>query len=281
MVLNHRVRLSLTSTWRNTAGARSERVKQATVIVTGASQGLGAAIASAAADQGAQVVMTARSEAALELHAQKIRQRGGNAFPIVGDVTRFEDCQRIIDGTLKSFGRFDALINNAATIEPIAPIVEAHAEDWAHHMAVNLFGPMMMSQRAIPHLRQTSGRLVNVTSQGAELAISGFSAYSTSKAALNRFSKVLAVEEPAITVILFIPGDVDTPMQGVIRDKSKGKTSDEMHQLCVDLYEQGKLLPPETPALAAVSLALKAPLAWSGEILEWEDKRVQELVGLL
>ena len=256
-------------------------MKQATVIVTGASQGLGAAIASIAADHGAHVVLTARSEPALELQAQKIRQRGGSALPIVGDVTRFEDCQRIIELSLRTFGGIDALVNNAATIEPIAPVVEVRPEDWARHMAVNLLGPMMMSQLAIPHLRQTSGRLVNVTSHGAEIAISGFSAYSSSKAALNRFSKVLAVEEPAITVILFIPGDVDTPGQGIIRDKGKGKTSDEMHQYFISLYEQGKLLAPERPALAAVSVALKAPVTWSGEILEWDDERVQGLVGLL
>jgi hypothetical protein len=66
-------------------------------------------------------------------------------------------------------------------------------------------------------------------------------------------------------------------MQAVIREKGKGKTSDEVHQFFVDLYEQGKLLPPEIPAIAAVSLALKAPLQLSGEILEWDDERVQEL----
>ncbi len=254
-------------------------MSQPTIIVTGASQGLGAAIASCAADHGAQVVLAARSEPALELQVTKIGQRGGTALAVAGDVSRPDDCQRIVDRTLQAFGKIDALINNAATIEPLAPISDIPPEAWLHHLAVNLLGPIMMCQLAIPHLRQTEGRVVNVTSHGADLAIAGASAYSTSKAALNRFTKVLAVEEPAITAILFIPGEIDTPMQAVIRHKGKGKTSDEVYQFFVDLHEQGKLLPPETPALAAVTLALKAPRAWSGETLEWHDERVQELVS--
>jgi NAD(P)-dependent dehydrogenase (short-subunit alcohol dehydrogenase family) len=263
------------------ADIKIEQVKQPTIIITGASQGLGAAIASVAADHGAQVVLAARSEPALEMQAQEIRKRGGHALSVVGDVTRFEDCQRIVDHALQAFGKIDALINNAATIEPIAQVWEARHEDWAYHMAVNLLGPVMMCQLAVPYLRQTHGRVVNVTSHAAEIAIPGSSAYSTSKAALNRFSKVLAVEEPAITVILFIPGDLDTHMQAVLRDRGKGKGPDEVYRFIVSLHEEGKLLPPETPAPAAVSLALKAPREWSGEILQWDDGRVQGLVRLL
>jgi NAD(P)-dependent dehydrogenase (short-subunit alcohol dehydrogenase family) len=260
--------------------AGGEHVTQPVLIVTGASQGLGAAIASIAAEHGARVVLAARSEAALEKQAEQIRRRGGTALSVVGDISCFEDCQRIIDHTLRAFGQIDALINNAGTIEPLAPILEAPHEDWAHHMAVNVLGPMMLCQLAIPYLRQTHGRVVNVTSHAAELAIPGASSYSASKAALNRFSKVLAVEEPAITVILFIPGEVDTHMQAVIRNQGKGKTTDQMYQYFMGLYEQGELLPPETPALAATCLALQAPAEWSGEILEWDDARVQKLVRL-
>jgi hypothetical protein len=65
---------------------------------------------------------------------------------------------------------------------------------------------------------------------------------------LNRFSKTLALEEPDITVILFVPGEIDTYMQTVIREKGKGNTSKEIYQFFVDLHEQGKLLLPRTPA---------------------------------
>ena len=137
-----------------------------------------------------------------------------------------------------------------------------------------------MCQLAIPYLRQTNGRVINLTSHGADIAIPGASAYSASKAALNRFSKTLAVEEPTLTVLLFIPGDVNTSMQDIIRTKGKGKTSDAVYQYFLDLYERGQLLAPEVPARATVSLALGAPHAWSGETLEWDEERVQELSNL-
>lgn len=256
----------------------SMEMNQPTIIVTGASQGLGCAMASLAADQGANVVLAARSKALLEAQVQKMGQRAANALAIVADVSRLEDCQKIVDSALQAFGRIDALINNAAVIEPLAPIVDGQPDEWAHQLAVNVLGPVMMCQLAVPFLRQTGGRVINVTSHAAEIAIPGAAAYSTSKAALNRFSKVLAVEEPSITVVLFIPGEVDTAMQRVIREKGRGQTPDEVHQFFVDLYEQKKLLPPEAPALAAVNLALKAPLEWSGDIIEWDDVRVRSLV---
>ncbi len=259
----------------------SEHSKHPAIIVTRASRGLGAAIAEIAAERGACVALAARSPKELEIQAEKIRQRGGNAISIVADVTRFEDCQKIIQQTVKSFGRIDALINNAGTIEPLDSIAHVNHQDWARHIAVNVLGPMMMCQLAVPYLRETRGKIINLTSHAADLAFPGYSAYSASKAALNRFSKTLATEEPNITIVLLIPGEVDTSMQSVIREKGKGKTTDEAYQFFLDLYEQGKLLPPETPARAVVSLALKAPRELSGEILEWDDERVQELEKLL
>ncbi len=249
-----------------------------TIIITGASQGLGAAMASIAAAHGAQVVLAARSEAGLAAQQQRIQERGGSALAVVADVTKAEDCRRIVDQSLQRYGEIDALVNNAATIEPLAAVADVRLEDWLRQMAVNVFGPLTLSQFAIPHLRQTHGRIVNVTSHGADNVIPGASAYSASKAALNRLSKTLAAEEPEIPVLLFVPGEVDTPMQAVIRDKGKGKTPDDVYQFFLDQYEQGRLLPADTPALAGVALALAAPRDWSGEILQWDDERVQALV---
>lgn len=255
-----------------------EPVEHPVVLVTGASGGLGAAIADIAADQGAWVVLTARSGPGLARQVQKIKARGGKALPAVADISRFEDCQKIIATTLQTFGKIDVLINNAGTIEPLAPISEAGQEDWSYHIAVNLLGPVRLCQLAIPSLRQTKGKIINITSNAAEISIPGASAYSSSKAALNRFTMTLAEEEPGITVLLFIPGETDTPMQAVIREKGKGKTTEEVYQFFVNLHAEGKLLPPGTPALSAVGLALNAPLQWSGEVLHWDDERVQEIV---
>jgi NAD(P)-dependent dehydrogenase (short-subunit alcohol dehydrogenase family) len=244
-----------------------ESMEQPVVIVTGASRGLGAAIADIAADQGARVVLAARSEPQLVRQVQKIKGRGGKTLSVVGDISRFEDCQKIIENTVQTWGKIDVPINNAGTIEPLAPVSGSRHADWSYHIAVNLLGPMMMCELAIPYLRHTEGRVINITSHAAEISIPGASAYSSSKAALNRFSKTLAVEEPGITVVLFIPGETDTPMQAVIREKGKGRTTNEVYQFFVNLHEEGKLLPPMIPALSAVGLALNAPPQLSGEIL--------------
>ena len=254
---------------------------QPVIIVTGASKGLGAAIASVATEYGAKVVLAARSESELVLRAEEMQQNGGIVHYVVGDISRYDDCQRIVEETIQTFGRIDALINNAGLIEPLAPISGADHTEWAYHIVVNLLGPLMMCQLVIPYLRQTKGRVVNITSHAAEISIPGASAYSSSKAALNRFSKTLALEEPEITTLLFIPGETDTPMQTAIREKGKGKTTDDFYQYFVSLHEQGKLLPPKKPALAAISLALKAPHELSGEVLQWDDERVQELAKQL
>jgi 3-oxoacyl-[acyl-carrier protein] reductase len=252
-------------------------MSQPTMIITGASYGLGAAIASLAAANGVQVVLAARSKEAVEAHADQIRQNGGKALAVTADVSRFEDCQEIIAQTMQVYGRIDALINNAAIIEPFDKVVEIQPEAWNRIMAVNVLGPLMMCQLAIPHLRQTLGRILNLTSHAAEFSIPGACAYSTSKIALNRLSTTLAIEEPTLSVILFIPGEVDTPMQAVIREKAKGKTTDDIHQGFIDRKEQGQLITPETSARSLLSLALKAPQAWSGEIFQWDDPRILEL----
>ena len=252
--------------------------KTPTIIITGAVAGSWRCHGLDCSRDGAQVVLAACSEAGLAAVAAEDTGARAARLAVVADVTKAEDCRRIVDQSLQRYGEIDALVNNVATIEPLAAVADVRLEDWLRQMAVNVFGPLTLSQFAIPHLRQTHGRIVNVTSHGADNVIPGASAYSASKAALNRLSKTLAAEEPEIPVLLFVPGEVDTPMQAVIRDKGKGKTPDDVYQFFLDQYEQGRLLPADTPALAGVALALAAPGDWSGEILQWDDERVQALV---
>lgn len=129
--------------------------KAPTIIITGASQGLGAAMAVIAATCGAQVVLAARSPAGLATQEQRIQEHGGSAFTVVADVTKEEDCRRIVDQALQRYGEIDALVNNAAIIEPLDVVANVSLGDWTHHFAVNVFGPLMMSQLAVPHLRRT------------------------------------------------------------------------------------------------------------------------------
>lgn len=249
-----------------------------TVIITGASRGLGAAAARIAAVLGASIVLNARSADTLQEVAQTIREAGGQVLAIPGDVSRLEDCRALVQQAVDHFGRIDALVNNAGVIDPIAPIAEADPAIWRQNFAVNILGPMMLTQAALPHLRQSAGRVINVSSGAAVNATTGWAAYCAAKAALNQFNTVLAVEESTLTAIAFRPGVVDTEMQVAIRREGGTGMSSTDYARFIQYYEQGELLPPQVPGVALAVLALHAPPEWSGAFLAWDEEKVQALV---
>jgi len=250
---------------------------QKTILITGASRGLGAAMARIAAEMGAAVVINARSEGALEEVAAEIEQGGGTVLAVPGDVSKQADCAALVERTMARFGRLDALINNAGILEPVNPIAKADPAAWEYNLLVNVLGPMMLIQAAIPHLRERNGRVINVSSGAAVSAVPGWAAYCASKGALNQITRVLAKEEPAITAVAVRPGVVDTEMQAVIRKDGKSGMTEQDHRRFVGYHEGGELLAPEKPARALVALALHAPKEWSGEFLSWDDERVKAI----
>ncbi len=144
-----------------------------TIIITGASRGLGLAIAQDAATLGANVVMFARSADLLAQEAQYIRDAGGAALAVPGDISQLADCQHLVEKTMSNFGRIDSIVHNAGVLEPIAPIAEADPALWQQNLMINLLGPMMLSQAALPYLRQNRGRVIHVSSGASTYAIAG------------------------------------------------------------------------------------------------------------
>ncbi|HIP73203.1 MAG TPA: SDR family NAD(P)-dependent oxidoreductase [Anaerolineae bacterium] len=249
-----------------------------TVIISGASRGLGLAAARFAAADGANVVLLSRSVERLAEAARLIEAEGGTAVPIPGDVTDAEDCAYVVAAALERYGRIDALINNAGTIEPIAPVAEADVMAWQENWAVNLLGPLQLTQVALPHLRERRGRVINVSSGAATYGLPGWGAYCAAKGALNQLTRVLAVEEPLITAVAVRPGAVDTAMQQVIREQGAAGMAPDVYERFVRKYEDGQLLPPDKPGAALAALALYAPPEWSGEFVAWDEAQVQALL---
>ncbi|MCA9971403.1 MAG: SDR family NAD(P)-dependent oxidoreductase [Anaerolineales bacterium] len=249
-----------------------------TLLITGASRGLGAAAARQAAALGAHVILNARSADALTAVANAITAAGGRATAVPGDVSLEADCRRLVETAVAATGRLDALVNNAGTIDPIQAIANTDPDAWLHSWQVNVLGPMRLTQLALPHLRASRGRVLHVSSGAAVNAVPGWAAYCTAKAALNHFSRVLAAEEPDVTSISFRPGVVDTTMQAEIRRKGAAGMPTNDHAYFVSLHHEGKLLPPDEPGRALAFLALHAPRSWSGEFVQWDDHRVQQLV---
>ncbi len=252
---------------------------QPTVIVTGASRGLGAAAARQLGQRSANVVLMARSQEPLKMVAKECEQLGGKALAIAGDVSRADDCDQVIQEGVEWFGHIDGLVNNSGVIEPIGMISDTPASLWQLNWAINVLGPVMLIQKALPYLRPRNGRIINITSGAAESAIGGWGAYSAAKAAINKITQVLASEEPAISVIALKPGIVDTDMQATIREKGRGHMAEQNYRWLSGLYEQKRMVPPEKPGLAIACLALAMPHEWSGEIIQWDEERVQRLTG--
>ena len=243
-------------------------------IITGASRGIGAAVAQRLATTGTAVTITARSMAGLRAVADSITASGGSVLPVAADAGVPEDCQRVVAETEARWGGVDALVNNAGTVEPVGSIAQADVAAWRRALTVNLFGPFTMTRYALKALRRSGGRVVNISSGAAERAIWGASAYCTAKAGLNHFTRVLAAEEPAIVAVALRPGMVDTQMQAVIRQQGPPAMPSAEVAFYRDAHRNGQLLAPEVPAAAIAWLARFAPPSMTGSFLDYDDPRI-------
>lgn len=248
--------------------------KKPVVLITGASRGLGAATATFLAQKGCRLALNARNLDALQGVAKKIEELGGETLIVEGDVGDVEACERIVKQTLDTFGGLDALINNAAVIEPIGLFTDVDVHLWKKAMDINLLGPLALSKFASAALIQSQGRIVNVSTGAAVHPLSAWSAYCASKAGLHHLTRTMATEEKRIIALSLRPGVVDTAMQDQIRRDGPGHMPAELTQYFQQLKDTQRLEPPEVPARAMAWLALYAPPEWSGEMLEYTDPRI-------
>ena len=244
------------------------------VVITGASQGIGASVARWLGKIGARVTLIARSKQLLDQVAGDVDRLGGTPYPISMDVSDAQACRRSIENTIKQFGRLDGLVNNAGIFEPMAKVAGADLTAWRYNIEVNLLGPVYMTTAAIAELRKREGRLVNVSSGAAIRVIESGSAYCAAKAALNHFTRVLAAEEPALTAIAVRPGLVDTQMQALLRSKGPREMRPQQAAYFQNLKTTGKLEPPHVPARTIAWLGLSAPHSLSGMFLDYDDPRI-------
>jgi short-subunit dehydrogenase len=164
------------------------------VIITGASAGIGRELARQLANQGARVALAARRADRLDELAKECRLLGGEAVAVPTDVGVEDECRCLVEKTVQTYGKLDMLINNAG-LTAIALLDDYHnLELFNRIMAVNFFGAVACSYYAIPHLKQTKGRLVAVSSLGGKLALPYNSPYIASKHALQGFCDSLRME---------------------------------------------------------------------------------------
>jgi len=179
-----------------------------TALITGGSRGLGRAFAAALAERGWRLVIDARGATELEAAAREL----SDVVAIAGDVSDESHRKALIDAV--GGGRLDLLVNNASLLGPSPqPRLAAYDIDTLKRVYdVNVFGPLQLTQLALPLLRASAGHIVNVTSDAAVEGYEGWGGYGSSKAAFEQWSRVLAAEEPAIRVWWVDPGDMNTRM---------------------------------------------------------------------
>lgn len=187
------------------------------VLITGASRGLGAALAQAFAAEGARLVLCARDEAALQKAADGLAAAGTQVLAVAGDVADPAFAPRLVGAAGKRFGGIDVLINNAGQIgAPSLCFLETYPMDALERVFhINTFAPIRFIQQVVPGmLKRRRGVIINVSSDAAAGAYAGWGAYGASKAALDHLTRTLAVEldGTGIRVYAVDPGDMDTQL---------------------------------------------------------------------
>jgi NAD(P)-dependent dehydrogenase (short-subunit alcohol dehydrogenase family) len=246
------------------------------VILTGASKGLGAGIARWLGKIGARVVLIARSKKSLDLVANEVSDSGGRALPLAADVADIGSCKQVIDNALNRYHRIDALINNAAVISPLSNIESAKVDEWQYAIEVNLLAPFYLIKFALPALKESRGRIINISSGAAHTAIASASAYCVSKAGLTHLTRVLADEAPEITALSVRPGVVDTDMQTQIRSEGRASLKPDQFTYYQNLKKNKELEPPEVPARSIAWLALFAPRHMNGAFRSYDDPDIKK-----
>ncbi len=162
-------------------------------LITGASQGLGKALALAYAKEGASLVVNSRSEEGIRPVAGEVEGLGVDVLAVAADVSKGEDARRLVDEAVGRFGGLDVLVNNAGLLGPRVAIEEYPEDEWRRVIDANLTGPYLVSRAAIPHMRE-GGSIVNVVSGVSVEGRAGWGAYSVSKFGMEGLSQILAAE---------------------------------------------------------------------------------------
>ena len=232
------------------------RVDGATAIVTGSGRGIGRAIACALAAGGARVVVTGRTAADLDRTVDDIKRAGGEALPVVMDVTRMTDVTAMVDATVRRFGPPDILVNNAGIQITRKPLVDVSEDEWLAEFDVNVHGVFRCSKAVAPHmLQRRQGAVLNVASVVGAVGRANLAGYSAGKAAIIQLTRALSREWAGhgIRVNGIAPGYTQTdPVERLLADPAQ-------RNRMLGLIPLGRVGSPEE--IAAVALFLVSPAA--------------------
>ena len=243
-----------------------------TVLITGASRGIGAAAARVFADAGANVALIARSTADISALAQEIGER---AIAIPCDVSKYIDISAAVATTIATFGQLDVLINNAGVVDPIGHLQDTDPEKWGQTVDINLKGVMYGLHATVPGMiAQGGGTIINISSGAAHGPVEGWSAYCSSKAGVYMLTRAADLEcrDKGLRIMGLSPGTVATQMQREI----KASGINPISQLDWSVH-----IPPEWPARTLLWMCSVQADAYLGTDISLREDAIRAKVGLI
>jgi NAD(P)-dependent dehydrogenase (short-subunit alcohol dehydrogenase family) len=225
-----------------------------TAVVTGASSGIGRAIAEALAEAGANIVLVGRDASRLQETAALVQARGVEMEPVIVELTAEDAPQSIVDAAVKRFGGLNILVNCAGIFEP-QPFETQPLESFDRQMAINVRAPFALTQAALPHLRP-DGAVVNISSIAGYAGFPQSAAYCATKGAVELMTRALATElgPQGVRVNCVAPGNIRTPMNA-----GQFAASPEYERSLEDKTPLGRI--GETEDIAAAVVFLASPAA--------------------
>ncbi|MEI6218709.1 MAG: SDR family oxidoreductase [bacterium] len=256
-------------------------LKGRAALITGASQGLGLAIARAYVKAGCNIVMCARNRDTLEKARKataRLAGKGQTVIAVSGDVSRETDARRLIKAALEAFPQLHILVNNAGVYGPKGVIEDADWKAWKEAMQINVMGSVYLCKLVLPHMKSHGyGKIVQLSGGGATNPLPRISAYAASKAAIVRFAETLAeeVRDHHIDVNSIAPGALNTRLLDEVLDAGPKAVGEAFYARAVKQKQDGGTSLDRGAALA-VFLASSASDGISGKLISavwdpWEN----------
>ena len=214
------------------------------ILITGANQGLGKAIAEECVRHGADVVLCARNAGLLEAAREELSKlaNGNKVLARPADVAEAEQAQGVVEYAAANLPRFTGLVNNAGIYGPMGLVEDVDWLEWLDGIRINLYGTVLPCRYALPFFRKTGyGKIVNLSGGGATAPLPRISSYATSKAAVVRFTETLAMEtvEAHIDVNAIAPGALNTRLLGEVLKAGPERVGQAFYDRALKQKEQG------------------------------------------